>query len=449
MAEPLELLDDLLGRARRAGADAADALYFEAVSLGVSWRLGRLEDLERSETRDLGLRVFVGSSPAIVSSSEIDSGALDRMVERAIGMARVAPPDPYAGLADSALLETAPPDLDLLDPVEPDPQILFDRAAAAEAAAMAVEGVTNSEGAGASWGTNRVALATTGGFAGEYTSSMHGFSVSVLAGSGTAMERDYDYCANRHAEDLEDAATVGKRAGEKTVRRLNPRKMGTAQVPVVFDPRVSASMLGHLVGAINGAAIARGTSFLKDFLGKPVFGPGITIVDDPFRRRGHRSRPFDGEGVRCTTRKLIDQGMLTTWLMDSAAARQLGLASTGSAARGTSGPPGAAAANLHMEPGTVSPKDLIGDIERGFYVTEMIGSGVNGITGDYSRGAAGFWIEKGEIVFPVSEMTIAGNLKDMFRNMTPADDLVFRFGANAPTLRVDGMTVAGSKKSDT
>ncbi|MDD3444528.1 MAG: TldD/PmbA family protein [Zavarzinia sp.] len=444
MAEPLELLDDLLARAHRAGADAADALYFEAVSLGVSWRLGKLEDLERSETRDLGLRVFVGGSQAIVSSSEIDGAALDRLVERAIGMARVAPPDPYAGLADPALLETAPRDLDLFDPVEPDPQVLFDRAATAEAAALAVEGVTNSEGAGASWGSNRVGFATTGGFAGEYTSSMHGFSASVLAGSGTAMERDYDYSTARHAADLDDPAAIGRRAGEKAVRRLNPRKVKTARVPVILDPRISSSMLGHFLGAINGAAITRGTSFLKDRMGAQVFAPGITIVDDPFRPRGHRSRPFDGEGVRGVTRNLIDQGVLTTWLLDSASAKQLGLVTTGNAARGTSGPPGPSASNVHMAAGALSPKELIADIAQGFYVTEMIGSGVNGITGDYSRGAAGFWIENGEITYPVSEMTVAGNLKDMFLNLTPANDLVFRFGANAPTLRIEGMTVAGA-----
>lgn len=444
MAEPLDLLDDILARARRAGADAADALYFEAVSLGASWRLGKLEELERSETRDLGLRVFVGQSQAIVSSSEIDSAGLDRLVERAVGMARVAPPDRFAGLADPALLEAAPPELDLYDPVEPDPQVLFDRAAAAEAAALAVPGVSNSEGASSSWGANRVGLATSGGFRGEYRNSMHSVSVSVLAGEGTGMERDYDYAATRFAEDLADAETIGRLAGEKTVRRLNPRKMKTSRVPVVFDPRIASSLIGHLLGAINGAAIARGTSFLKDRMGEAIFAPGIDIVDDPLRRRGLRSRPFDGEGVKVQPMKLIDDGRLTTWLLDSAAARQLGLASTGHASRGTSGPPSPSASNVHMKAGSLSPAELIADIDSGFYITELIGSGVNGITGDYSRGAAGYWIEKGEIVYPVSELTIAGNLKDMFPKLTPANDLTFRYGTNAPTLRVEGMTVAGT-----
>ncbi len=444
MAEPLALLDDLLTRARRAGADAADALYFEAISLGASWRLGKLEELERSETRDIGLRVFVGQSQATVSSSEIDSSALDRLVERALGMARVAPPDRFAGLADPSLLERHPRDLDLAEAGEPDPQVLFDRAAAAEAAALAVPGVTNSEGAGASWGANRIGLATSGGFAGQYSNSMSSVSVSVLAGTGTGMERDYDHAAARFSADLEDAATIGRRAGEKAVRRLGPRKAKTARVPVVFDPRISSSLVGHLLGAINGAAIARGTSFLKNRMGEQIFGAGITIVDDPFRKRGLRSRPFDGEGVAGATRKLIDGGRLTTWLLDSASARQLGLTSTGHASRGTSGPPSPSAANVHLEPGSLGPAELMADIESGFYVTELIGSGVNGITGDYSRGAAGFWIEKGEIAYPVSEITIAGNLKDMFLNLTPANDLVFRYGTNAPTLRVEGMTIAGA-----
>lgn len=444
MAEPLDLLDDLLGRARRAGADAADALYFEAISLGASWRLGKLEELERSETRDLGLRVFVGGSQAIVSSSEIDSLALDRLVERAVGMAKVAPPDRFAGLADPALLETAPPDLEMFDPDEPDPQVLFDRAAKAEVAALAVAGVTNSEGASASWGANRVGMATSGGFAGEYRNSMHSVSVSVLAGTGTGMERDYDYAATRFAADLDDPEALGRRAGEKVVRRLNPRKVKTARVPVIFDPRIASSLIGHLLGAINGAAITRGTSFLKDRMGEQIFAPGIEIIDDPSRRRGLRSRPFDGEGVRVSRHKLIDDGRLTTWLLDSASARQLGLVTTGHAARGTSGPPSPSASNVHMTPGTLTPAELMADIDSGFYVTELIGSGVNGITGDYSRGAAGYWIEKGEIAYPVSELTIAGNLKDMFPRLTPANDLTFRYGTNAPTLRVEGLTVAGT-----
>lgn len=443
MPEPLDLLDDLLARACRAGADAADALCFEATSVGVSWRLGRLEDLERSESRDLGLRVFVDGAQATISSTELTSASLDRLVEQAIGMARHAPADAYAGLADPALLERDPPALELCEEGETSPGVLFERAAKAEAAALAVPGVTNSEGSGASWGANRVALATSTGFRGEYRNSMSGVSVAVLAGQGTAMERDYDSASARFAADLEDPEAVGRRAGEQAVRRLNPRKVSTARVPVVFAPRIAPSLVGHFLGAINGVAITRGTSFLKDRMGEAIFAPGIAIIDDPHRQRGLRSHPFDGEGVACSRRALIEDGRLTTWLLDSASGRQLGQATTGHAARGTGGPPSPSAANVHMVPGALDPRALIADIASGFYVTELIGSGVNGITGDYSRGAAGFWIENGELAYPVSELTIAGNLKEMFPRLTPANDLVFRYGTNAPTLRVEGMTVAG------
>ncbi len=443
MTEPLDLLDDLLARARRAGADAADALCFEATSVGVSWRLGKLEDLERSESRDLGLRVFVDGAQATISSTETTSATLDRLVEQAIGMARHAPPDAYAGLADPELLERAQRELELCEDGEPTPDILFARAAEAEAAALAVAGITNSEGSGASWGANRVALATSGGFRGVYRNSMSGVSVAVVAGEGTGMERDYDSASARFAADLDAPAEVGRRAADQAVRRLRPRKVGTAKVPVVFAPRVAPSLIGHFLGAINGVSITRGTSFLKDYMGAAVFAPGITIIDDPHRLRGLRSHPFDGEGVACKRRTLVEDGHLTTWLLDSASARQLGQVTTGHAARGTGGPPSPSAANVHMAPGTQDPRDLIADIASGFYVTELIGSGVNGITGDYSRGAAGFWIENGEIAYPVSELTIAGNLKTMFPHVTPANDLVFRYGVNAPTLRVEGMTVAG------
>ncbi len=442
-ANPLDLLDGLIARARAQGADAADAVMFDSASLSVSWRLGRLEDVERSESRDLGLRVFFGQSQASASSTRVDAAALAALVDRVVAMAKAAPPDPYCGLADPALLETAPPDLDLFDPVEPEADQLVARAAAAEDAARAVAGVTNSEGAGASWGTSRVALMTSAGFAQSYRTSSHSVSVSVVAGEGTGMERDYDYSSARHAADLTDAAAIGRSAGARAVERLNPSKVGTTQVPVVFDPRVAGSLVGHLVGAISGPSIARGTSFLKDRLGTQVFAPGIRIVDAPHRPRGLRSRPFDGEGVRTRERALVDDGHLTTWLLDSASARQLGLASTGHASRGTSGPPGPSPANLYLAPGKVSRADLIGAIADGFYVTELIGFGINGVTGDYSRGAAGFWIENGQLVRPVSELTIAGNLKDMFLNLTPADDLTFRYGTDAPTVRIDGMTVAG------
>jgi len=273
--------------------------------------------------------------------------------------------------------------------------------------------------------------------------SSHSLSASVLAGEGTGMERDYDFSSAVHGADLRDPADVGRGAGERAVRRLGARKMPTAQVPVIYDSRVAGGLVRHLTGAINGAAIARGTSFLKDRMGDQVFANSIRIVDDPLRPRGLRSKPFDGEGIATRTKNLIEDGRLMTWLLDLASARQLGLETTGNAARGTGGPPGPAATNVYLAAGSLTPDALIADIDSGFYVTELIGMGVNGVTGDYSRGASGFWIEKGKISFPVSEMTVAGNLKQMFRALTPADDLVFRFGTDAPTVRIDGMTVAG------
>jgi PmbA protein len=442
--QAVDLLQDLIARARRAGADAADAVFFEGISLSHAWRLSKTEKLERSEGHDLGLRVFIGRRQAIVSSTDRSPDALAELVERAVAMARTVPEDPFCGIADPAEIACQWPHLDMLDPEEPSAEILIERARAAEEAALAVKGVTNSEGAVAGWGRSRIALAASNGFAGSYVGSSHGISASVIGGSGTGMERDYDFASAIFAADLRDPAEVGKSAGERAVKRLGARKMPTCRCPVVFDPRVARSFISHLLGAISGPAIARGTSFLKDRLGERIFPEAITIVDDPHRPRGLRSKPFDGEGIANYRRALVDKGVLTTWLLDLRSARQLGLHTTGHAARGTASPPGPAATNVWIEPGTLSPKELIADIESGFYVTEMMGMGVNGVTGDYSRGAAGFWIEKGEIAFPVSEMTVAGNLKDIFARLQAADDLEFKAGSDSPTLRVDDLTVAGA-----
>ena len=444
LPSPDSLLPALLDRAKRAGADAADALFVRSTALSAEVRLGKLEGIERPESQDLGLRVLIGQRQASISSTDLSPAALDALVERVIAMAKEAPEDRFAGLAPADRLARTLPDLDLADPHEPASAALIDRALACEDAGRAVAGITNSEGGGASWGEGEVALATTGGFFGRYRTTRTGVSVSLIAGTGAGMEVAYDYASARHAADLRDAAEVGRTAGQKAVARLNPRKVKTAQVPVVFDPDVSASLVGHFAGAINGAGIARGVSFLKGRLLTRVFAPGIRIVDDPHRLRGLASKPFDGEGVANRPTALIEDGVLTTWLLDSTAARQLGLATTGHAARGTGGPPSPSSTNLYMEPGTQSPAALMSGIREGLYVVSLLGQGVNGVTGDYSRGAAGFWIENGQIAFPVNEVTIAGNLKDMFLHLTPADDLVFRFGTNAPTLRVEGMTVAGS-----
>ena len=447
MAQPtdaLSLLGDVIARARRAGADAADAVLFEGASLSHAQRLGKIEKLERSEGYDLGLRVFIGQRQASVSSNDRNADRLDEMVERAVAMARAVPEDPYCGLAPPDILARDWPDLDLADTAEPAPETLIAHAAAAEDAARAVKGVSNSEGAEASWSRSRVALATSNGFAGTYAGTGHSVSVAVLAGEGTGMERDYDYSSTAHAGDLEDAATVGKRAGERAVRRLGARKVATCKVPVVYDPRVAGLLLRHLIGAISGPSVARGTSFLKDKLGARIYAPGITIIDDPHKPRGLRSRPFDGEGVANRRSEIVSDGVLNTWLLDTASARQLGLKTTGHASRGTGGPPGPSPSNLWLQPGKISAAAMIKEIESGFYVAEVMGMGVDGITGNYSRGAAGFWIEHGALAYPVSEMTIAGNLKDMFLHLTAADDLRFRTGMDSPTVRIDGLTVAGA-----
>jgi len=438
------ILDDLLRTARRAGAGAADAILVSSVAASVSYRLGRLEDLERAESWDLGLRVFVGERVAFVSSTDLSPQTLGELPQRAIAMARLAPEDRFACLAPADRLAMSYPSLDLEDANEPAADVLIERARAVEGAAMAVPGVTNSEGGGASFGRSEIALATSEGFFGNYAGTSHGIGVAVLAGDGTAMERDYDSVSARHASDLESPEEIGRRAGERTVARLDPRKAQSQSVPVIFEPRVSAGLIGHFAGAISGAAIARGVSFLKDAMGTAVFARGITIVDDPHRKRGLRSKPFDAEGVRNARMAFVEGGVLQTWILDCASARQLGLSTTGHAARGTGGPPSPSTTNLYMEPGTVTPDELISDIAQGFYVTELMGMGVNMVTGDYSRGASGFWIENGAIAYPVAGVTIAGNLKDMFARLAPADDLVFRHGTNAPTLRVEGMTVAGA-----
>jgi len=443
-ANDIDLLQDVVGRALKAGADAADAVLFEGTSLSHARRLGKTEKLERSESQDLGLRVLIGKRQAIVSSSDRSPKMLAELVERTLAMARAVPEDPFCGVADPAEITRDWPALDVLDPVEPSAEALIERARAAEEAALAVEGITNSEGSEAGWGRSRIALAASNGFAGGYSGSHHAVSVAVIGGSGNRMERDYDFANSVYAGDLRDPAKIGQSAGERTVRRLGARKMATRRCPVVFDPRVARSFLSHLLGGISGPSIARGTSFLRDRLGQKIFPEAITITEDPHRQRGHRSKPFDAEGIANRRRALIDKGVLTTWLLDLRSARQLGMKTTGHATRGTASPPSPAATNIWIEPGSASPAELMADIKSGFYVTELMGMGVNGITGDYSRGAAGFWIENGQIAHPVSEMTVAGNLKDMFARMVAANDLEFRVGADSPTLRIDDLTVAGA-----
>ena len=435
----------LVEAAKRAGADAADAVYFRNMSTQVSVRLRALEEVERSDGEEIGLRLFMGKRSASVSSSDLSADALAALVERGSAMAREAPEDEYAGLAPAErLLRGEPAAIDADDGEDPLPADLRARALAAEDAARSIAGVTNSEGAGASAGRTAMALATSTGFVRGTVSTGYGCSASVIAGEGAGMQRDYGYHSTRHLSELEDSVTIGHRAGERAVKRLNPGKLASGPLPVVLDPRVGTSLLGHLAGAITGAAIARKTSFLLGRLDEQVFAKGITIRDDPHRPRGLRSKAFDGEGLPTAPIALVADGVLTTWLLDSASARQLGMAPTGHATRGGGGAPGAGTSNLYLEAGGLSVDDLIGDITLGVFVTELIGQGVNGVTGDYSRGASGFAIRDGMIAEPVAEITIAGNLKDMFLNLTAADDLVFRRAMDVPTLRIDGMTIAGA-----
>ena len=436
-------VDRLVKAALARGADAADAVALRGMSLAIEVRDGAVEESERAEGDDLGLRVLVGKRQAVVSTNDMASDGSAALAERAVAMARAAPEDKFAGLADAALLAHDFPDLDLIDPELPTITELEAMARAAEVAGLAVKGVAKSGGASASAGIGGMVLVTSHGFRGAYLGSRHGLSMTAIAGSGTGMERDYDYSSVLHAADLESPEKIGRTAGERALERLNPRKVSTRKVPVVFDRRVSGSLVSHLASAANGASVARKTSFLRDKMGEKLFADGIRIIDDPLRKRGLRSHPFDGEGVAGRKLALVDDGVLRSWILDCATARELGLATTGHAQRGVSSVPSPGASNLHLEAGRLSPEALIADIKDGFYVTDLIGMGANMVTGDYSRGASGFWIENGKRTFAVSEVTIAGHLLDIFRTLTPANDLEFRYGTNAPTVRLEGLTVAG------
>jgi PmbA protein len=441
---PSELLHDVVQAALKAGADAAEAVVSDRQSLSVGVRLSALEEVEREETRDLGLRVMIGRRQAVVSSSDMSPATRARLVERAVAMARLAPEDPYVGLAPQERLANGPhPDLDLFDPTEPTAQELEDRARAAEEAARAVEGVSNSEGGSASWSTGRWALHTSDGFFGEHRGSAFSLSASVIAQDEGGMERGGDGRSMRHAADLPSPEAIGQLAGERAVKRLGARKIASTTAPVIVENRIAAGLLSGFLGAISGPSIARGTSFLKDRLGQRVFAPGVEIVDDPFRPRAFGSTPFDDEGVAVERRSIIADGVLTTWLLNTPAARQLGMETTGHASRGLAGPPGVSTHNLHVEPGQRDLAGLMADAGRGVLITSMFGPSLNGNTGDWSAGVSGFWFEDGELAYPVSEITVAGNLIDIYARLIPGADLEYRGSTNAPSLLIDGMAIAG------
>ncbi|MBO1041745.1 TldD/PmbA family protein [Brucella pituitosa] len=431
----------LVAAAKRAGADHADAVVIRARSVSVSVRLGKVEGTESSESDDFSLRVFVGRRIASVSANA--GSDPNKLAERAVAMARVAPEDPYEQLADPALLVKAPRDLDLFDAIEIDTARLTEDALATEAAARAVQGVSNSGGAGASRSMGGLVLVTSSGFSGEYAATRFGRSVSAIAGEGTKMERDYDFSSRLHFADLDTPENIGRRAGERAVRRLGARQAKTGPVTVVFDPRLARGIAGHLASAINGASVARKTSFLRDSLGRQILKAGINVTDDPLRIRGSSSRPFDGEGIEGQPLTMVEDGVLQQWLLSGSSARELGLIGNGRGVRSGSGV-SPASTNFAIEPGLETPESLIRSVGTGFYVTEVFGQGVDMITGQYSRGASGFWIENGELAYPVSEVTIASNLRDMFLNMTPASDIDRNFGMTAPTLVIEGMTLAGN-----
>lgn len=444
-AEQTRELTDHVARlvvaAMRAGADAADAVAIRSRSVSVSVRLGKVEDTEAAESDDISLRVFLGQRTASVSANASSDPV--GLAERAVAMARVSPEDPHQGLADPARLARAYPDLDLYDTTAVDSAALTEAALAMEEAALAVPGVTNSGGSGASAGAGGLVLATSDGFLGHYAATRFSRSVSVIAGEGTAMERDYEFSYRVHYNDLEDALQLGRAAGERAVRRLGARKPATTRTTVILDPRVARSITGHVAAAINGASVARKTSFLRDSMGKEVLSRSITVTDDPLRPCGPSSRPFDGEGVTGEPLVVIDNGILRHWLLSTSVARELGLETNGRGIRSASSVT-PAPTNIAIEPGSASPQELIASVASGFYVTELFGHGVNLVTGEYSRGASGFWIENGVLAYPVSEATIAGNLKDMFLNMVAANDIDRNFGVAAPTLLIEGMTVAGT-----
>ncbi len=442
---PQDLAAALLDAARRAGADQADALAIRSTDIGISVRKGTLEEAESAESLDYGLRVIVGRKQASVSASDPSPGVLAELAERAVAMAREAPDDPWCGLADMDRLAdpAALPDLDLVDTgPRPDPATLRALAERAEAAALAVAGVAQVESAGAGWRQSDVAFATSHGFAGLYGRTGSSLSVSAIAGEGTGMETDYDFASRTHFADLPAPEEIGTTAGTRAVAALGARRAKTGAYPVLFDQRAAGSLIGHVMGAINGSAVARGASWLKDALGKPVLPAGFTLTDDPHRRRGAGSRPFDGEGMALSESALIEDGILTGWIMDTATARQLGLPAPGGARRGVGSPPSPGTSNLTLTEGSRTRDDLIRDMGEGLIVTSLIGSSISATTGAYSRGASGFWVENGEIAFPVNELTIAGSLPSFLKNLIAANDADRTKSLIVPSLLVEGLTIA-------
>lgn len=448
MTNRLETLTGrLLAAATRAGAGAADAIAVDGTAISVDVRGGRLEQAERADGIEIGLRVLVGHRQACVAASDISDRTIAEMAERAVAMAREAPEDGSLGLADRGQLATEwnLAVLELSDPAEePSAGDLERDALAAEAAALGVAGVTKMDSASASYSRRAVHFAATNGFSGGYDRTSRSVSAVAISGDGLTMERDWAAESRSYQSDLPDAASVGRLAGERAVARMAPRRPATGAYPVIFDERIASGLIGHLLSAINGAAIVRGSSWLRDCLGQQVLPKGLSVIEDPFRPRVSGSRPFDGEGLPSSRRVIVDDGVLTGWTLDLGTARRLGMQSTANASRGPSSPPSPSNGNIALTQGSRSRADLIRDVGTGLLVTSMIGSSINPNTGDYSRGASGFWIEGGEIAYPVNEITLAGNLRDMLMRITPANDARAHLSHVVPSLLVEGLVLAGA-----
>lgn len=441
------ILESLVQAALAQGADKADAVWFDTTDISLSCRKGNLEGLERSESIAITLRSFVDDAQAIVSSTDISAASLKALATSSVAMAKIAPPDPLARFAPETLYPKNLPALDLCDEKEPSADWLFAQAQEAEASALAIAGITNSEGADASYGRSSIGLmiASNGAirFAKNYATSHASLSTSVLAGYGVDMQRDYDFSTARHVHNLKPAKLIGENAAARALKRLNPRKMKSGTMPVMYDRRVSRQLLSAFASSVNGSSIVRGSSFLRGDMGKKVFATGVYIFDDPLRVRGLASKPFDGEGVATNKLSLIEDGILQSWILDMRSSAALGLSTTGHATRGMGGPPSPASTNLTMAAGSASPESLMKQMKNGLLITETFGTGINTTTGDYSQGASGFLIENGEVAAPVAEITLAGHLRDMFARCIPANDLELDYATNAPSLLIDGMAVAG------
>ena len=435
-----ENINKLIDITKKLGCKDVSVMGTENTSLNVSARLGKLENVERNESRTIGLRVINNKKQATVSSTDLSDAALNKLANDAVAMVKYVPEDAYCGLPEKSDLYNDKTSLDLVDNYVPSNEELLNKALITEESALNIKGINNSEGSSYSYSKNNFYLSTSNGFDNSYTKTNYSAGISVIAGEGTKMERDYEYQSKIHNEDLDSPEEIGKIAGEKAISRLNPKKVKSSSVPVIFDPKVAGSLVSLLVGGISGKAVARGTSFLKNMMHNNIFNKNINIIDDPLMPRGLRSRIFDSEGVRTKKINIIENGKLLSWILDSNTSRQLRMKNTGHA---VGSPPNPSASNIYIKPGNVENEDLIKSIKNGFYITEMMGMSFNEVTGDYSRGATGFWIQNGEKIYPVSEVTVAGNILDMYKSITPASDLKFTTGIDAPSLMIDNMTVAG------